>query len=635
MRFRVLCLFSLLCLLAPQAQAGPAIQAAASGDWAGARAAAARAGVLEGRVFYWLVCTQKGAQIVWRPADFANLSRFVAQSPGWPRLDEITLMAEKAMPPTLTGAEVVAWFAAHPPRTSAGMARYVDALIAAGDEDRARTVLRAWWGSALLSAQDQKTIYGRYARLLDAGAHVARLDALLFAGYDASARGLADWMGPGYRALADARIAVKRDKGGVDAAIARVPVALLADAGLRYERLRWRRKHDQNAGAIAILADPPPPAQIRNPKDWWTERHIMIRRLTEVGDYRAAYAIARDHGQGAHTVSFAQGEFLAGWLALRFMGDARAAFAHFETLYYGVKTPVSRARAAYWAGRAARDMGHAPVAEAWFKVAADVPMRFYGQLAAAELMANGAPAPDFSSPRVSRGDRARFQKDERYRAAGMLHAAGLDEAAAEFLTAFAQAQGGAAAYAYAAEAATKMGLAHVALSITKQAERQGLAMGDKAWPVLPPSHARRADRSLEPALVHAIIRQESMFNPKVVSHAGARGLMQLMPATARETAGRMGVRYSRGRLTSDPGYNISIGSAYLAQMMKRYGGAAPLAIAAYNAGPGNVDRWLATFGDPRKGEVGVIDWVELIPVYETRNYVQRVLENRQVYRARL
>jgi len=627
------------CLLAPaltRADGGQiALALAAKGAWAEARAASMRAAdPLGSRVFYWLICTQKGDVITWRPVDFTNLSAFVKASPGWPRLAEIVLMAEEAMPDSLARAEVLAWFGQHPPRTSRGMARYVDALLATGQGAKAREVLRTWWGSALLPPEDQKAIYARYGRHLDAGAHMARLDALLFAGYDQSALALANWMGPGYRALAEARVALARDKAEVNARIDRVPKALRGDAGLAYERLRWRRTRGLDDGAMAILANPPPADQIRNPAAWWKERHIMVRRLLERRNYRAAYALAKAHGQAPGSgLAFAEGEFLAGWLALRFLARPRAAFEHFERLYYGVSTPVSRSRGAYWAGRAARDMGAEPVAQAWFAVAADVPMRYYGQLAAAELAAaRGArAAPKFSVPEVTRAEAAHFVQDDRLRAARMLHTAGLNGPAGEFLLSFAKAQSGAAAHLYAADMAGQMGLPAVAIAITKQAERKGLAMGKKAWPVLRGARGGGVDR----ALIHAIIRQESAFNIRAISPAGARGLMQLMPATARETAGKVGLSYSVRRLTTDSAYNIALGTGYLAQMLRRYDGSVPLAAAAYNAGPGNVDKWLKTFGDPRAGAVGMIDWIELIPIAETRNYVQRVLENRHVYRARL
>jgi soluble lytic murein transglycosylase len=633
---RALCLLVYVLLALPVHAAERALELAAKGDWAAARAESVRAGdPLAGRVFYWLVCTEKTAQIVWQPRDFPNLARFARESAGWPRLAEITLAAEKAMPAALPGPEVIAWFDAHPPRTSAGMTRYVDALLAAGRQDKAKAVLRAWWGSALLPADDQKAIFARHGAYLDAAAHMARLDALLFAGYDTSALALADWMGPGYRALAEARIALARDRAGVDGALARVPTALRGDAGLAYERLRWRRKKGRDADAIAILANPPPAERITNPQAWWTERHILIRRLTERRDWATAYALASAHGQAPHTVPFADGEFLAGWLALRFLDRPDVAFAHFERLYYGVSTPVSRSRGAYWAGRAAQAMGHMPVAQEWYKTAADVPMRFYGQLAAAELAANGAPVPDFRTPRVSGEEAARFAADDRVRAARMLHKVGYSKAAEAFLQAFAADHPGAPAYTFAAQTAQGMGLPGAAVRITKSAEKRGLAMGANAWPALPTSQMRRAASDLEPALVHAVIRQESAFDLDARSHAGALGLMQLMPGTAREVAGKAGMPYDPGRLTRDAGYNIALGSRYLSQMLGRYDGTAPLAIAAYNGGPGRVDGWLRTFGDPRTGQIDMIDWMELIPVSETRDYVQRVLENRHVYRARL
>ena len=634
-RFRIF-MICLLVLLPSSSFGSETLNHVYNGNWAAARAASISAkDPLGSRVFYWLVCTKKSANIVWQPSDFYNLSQFVEQSKGWPHISKIVLMAEKAMPDTLSNEQVIEWFDKYPPRTSGGMDRYVSALIAYGDEKRAREVLRIWWGSSLLPSKDQKKMYAKYSKWLDNNAHTARMDSLLFAGYNQSAIALSQWMGGGYPLLVRARIILAKNKGGESDAIKRVPKNLQNNAGLMYERLRWRRKHNLDKGAVVILLNPPPIDKIQNPKDWWKERHIEIRRLTEKNDYKTAYRVAKDHGQKSG-VSFSQGEFLSGWLALRFLHDAPLAFNHFEKLYYGVSTPVSRARAAYWAGRASRDMGRDDIADKWFKVAADVPMRFYGQLAAAELASKeNKKMPDFSSPKVSQQDKNRFSADDRIKAAKMLHAAGLDKSAGDFLRAFADGSASASAYAYAADLALRMDLTYEAVAITKKAEKKGLAMGKKAWPVLRYSYSKKAYKSVDRALLHAIIRQESVFNPRAKSPSGAIGLMQVMPSTAKYTAKKYGIRYSKKALISDPSYNVAIGSRYLDYLLKRYDGSVPLAVAAYNAGPGNVDAWIKTFGDPRKSNIDSIDWIELIPVYETRNYVQRVLENRYVYKSLL
>lgn len=402
------------------------------------------------------------------------------------------------------------------------------------------------------------------------------------------------------------------------------------DPGLLYERLRWRRKNDLDAGAVEILRRMPSADKIHNLEDWWKERHIIIRRLSEKKDWKNAYALAAAHKQ-KEGLSFAQAEWLAGFLALRYLHQPARAYTHFDKLYRGVSSPISQARAAYWAGRASEGFKDKTISQRWYKIAAAKRTTFYGQMAAAELrMADSLP--HMALPTLTSDDKTRMESQELMRAAILLARAGLHKQAAQFFKAFTAKEDTPAAYYFAAHKAADLDLTNTALSIAKQATNKGMFLTAQSYPVIT---GNMRGVNLEWALVHSIIRQESMFDTAAQSPAGALGLMQLMPATAREVAGKAGLSYSHLRLTSDPSYNITLGSSYLGRLLKRYDGSYPLAIAAYNAGPGRVDQWIKTFGDPRIGQVSLIDWIELIPIYETRNYVQRVMEAVYIYRLRL
>jgi soluble lytic murein transglycosylase len=327
--------------------------------------------------------------------------------------------------------------------------------------------------------------------------------------------------------------------------------------------------------------------------------------------------------------AYAQAEWITGWLALRCMKKPTEGYERFVTLYHKVKTPISKARAAYWVGRAAQDMKQQDLAKSWYKKASTYQTVYYGQLARQKL-ALAERLPKASVPSLSSYDLGAYKKNEIVQAAQLFHKAGVRTTASAFIQAFVRAENSPKAYRYGAELAAKMGHYHDAVRIAKDATKKGLFLTAQAFPTL--EKVSRHTGLVERALVHALVRQESMFDYEAKSPAGARGLMQLMPATARETAKKQNVSYKKAWLTQKPAYNVRLGTAYMRQMLDRYDDSYPLAVAAYNAGPGRVDRWIANFGDPRKGEVGILDWIELIPVYETRNYVQRVMENLYVYR---
>ena len=580
---------------------------------------------LASKLYYWIEFTKKDKVDV-----YIHLAQFIRQNPEWPGISGMMKKAETQMPTSLSNMDVIAWFDDFTPQTATGLDRYIGALLESGQTIKAKDKLENWWASGTLSRDDQRHLYRKYKQHLSMDAHKRRFDTMLYKKNYSNARGIAQVLGTGYSELAEARIALAENKGGVNALINKVPQSLQGDAGLLYERLHWRRTHDNDVGAMQILHNMPPLSKVQNPEDWWLERHIIIRRLLEKRHWRSAYLLASKHQQ-QKGLPFAQAEWLSGWLALRFLNEPVKAYQHFDTLYRGVSSPISRARAAYWAGRASEGFDDKSISQTWYRIAAQMKTVFYGQTASEKLGIAGS-LPHMAPPKLTNYDHDRYEAKELMQAAIIFKEAGLNDEAARFMRAFAEHEKSAKAYYYAATKAADIGLTQEAVRISKKATNNGLFLTAQSYPLIT-NWLSNVD--LEWALVHGIIRQESMFDISAQSHVGASGLMQLMPGTAKEVSRRIGEKYSKTRLKTDPAYNIRLGSRYLADLVERYDGFYPMAIAAYNAGPSRVTQWIEMFGDPRKGEIDMLDWIELIPIYETRNYVQRVMEATYIYRLSL
>ena len=560
---------------------------------------------------------------------FQKITNFVYRRSDWPYLDKIKLEAEKNLNDNVPDVFVIEWFEKNKPITASGVDRYLHALKMRGKHKNVSGLLDQWWPEVNLTRDLQKEFFGRYNRYLSDKAHKKRLNTLLHKGDYANANAIANVLGEGYPKLVKAHKSLAQGGSDVNTLIAQVPKKLQLNESFRYERLKWRRKKDLNLGAIEILKSAPRSNAMYNPSAWWRERHIIARRLIEKKNYKEAYQIVSSHKQ-TEGFSFAQAEWLSGWLALRFVNEPWKAFEHFEKLYKNVKTPISKARGAYWAGRASDALKHPEISAQWYEVALSYPETFYGQLSLEKMNRKHASLTDKRTD-VDQGDRNAFYKMDMVRAAQWFQKAGMKRQASVFLLRLARKDKEISSYVLASELAQKMELKHISLKIAQELQREKNVTVVK---YLYPHIVEGLQRSggVEWALANAIIRQESRFDHKAVSSAGARGLMQLMPATAKEVAYKSRIKHQTSWLTSKPSHNITLGARYLEQMLQRFDGNYAMAAAAYNAGPRRVDQWVEIFGDPRKGEIDLIDWIELIPIYETRNYVQRVLEGVHVYR---
>ena len=595
----------------------------AAGAWDEALAVAAEAtSPLPGKIIQWLYVSGRGTG-----ASFAEIAGFVDANPHWPRVEAMAAAAERALADQDGGDDtVVDWFSRHPPRSGAGMARFATALAAHGRRADAVAWARQAWTAASLDIATERTLAREFGGELSAIDDAARAEWLLWRGLTGEAERMLPGLGDGERRLAVARIWLRDRRGGVDARIDAVPEELRADPRLVFERVRWRRRAGNADGAASLLLESP--AQSGPEWLWWQERQLLARNALGDGDPATAYDLARAHGQTSRA-RVSEAEWLAGWLALRHLADPQSAYLHFGREQAVVRTPVSLARAAYWAGRAAAAMGERAVAQSWYEEAARFPTTFYGQIAMAALPgADWIRMPPDPTPTLADADRV--AANELSLACILLAELDRAEHMRPFLDALFAAAEGAGEIQVVLRLAAVLGRRDASVSIAKIALRDGLVLPEAGWPLSPEAGQSRA---IETALVLAVIRQESEFDEGAISPAGARGLMQLMPATARSVAAAIRVRYEPGRLVGDAAYNVRLGTSHLAELVESFDGSYVLAIAAYNAGESRVRRWLRDFGDPREAGVDVIDWIERIPFSETRNYVQRVLENLAVYRA--
>jgi soluble lytic murein transglycosylase len=601
-----------------------AFQAAKKNDWRGAHRLARKAeDPLPAKALRWLNYRQPGNR-----ASFDEIATFLQTNPTWPSRDRLIRRAEEAMEISRIADPIaLKWFTLHRPLSGPGQIRLAEAMLRNGMHEDGQQWLRYAWTNNVFARRISKALYRRHRKILTKADHMARLDHMLWKGHRYSARRLYTLVPKSYRKLAEARESLMVRGPGVDSKIAAVPKEFLNNSGLAYERLRWRRRKSLDERARDILLQPPPNLGPR-PEKWWLERHIQTRGALREGKADLAYRLASEHGQLSGTFSYAQAEWLSGWIALRYLTDASTALGHFGNLYGLVKFPVSRARAAYWAGRANMALGNKKDGTKWYRAAAKHPSTYYGQLAT-EALGSEIRWRMPKQPSPSTAANRRFNDRELVRLSRMLLELKQEEHLRPIILHLTRTATSPDGRLQAARLSQGLGQSTLAVRAAKLALRSNTLLPRIGYPVL----SDPAPMSIEPALAHAVARQESEFNPTAVSHASARGLMQLLPRTARKVAKSLRLRYRQDRLF-DPRYNMRLGAAYLGQLIKAYRGSYIMALAAYNAGPKRVNRWRRQNGDPRRGDIDPIDWVEAISISETRNYVQRVMENLQVYRWR-
>jgi soluble lytic murein transglycosylase len=563
--------------------------------------------------------------------DFSRYAAFIAANPSWPGIGFLRRRAEAALwQKEIAPRTVIEFFRGTPPHTAKGQFALARALLAEGDRAGAQAAVRAAWHKDGFSADVEAQALQTFAGLISAADDKARMDERLDVDDDDAGLRAAQRLGPVELAIAKARAAVINKSSKARALLEAVPVAARHDPGYMLSRIQWLRRSDKITEAARwMLAAPHEAERLGDVDQWWIERRLIARKLLDLGDAKAAYAVATDAAPPVSENYRAEQQFTAGWIALRFMREPSVALAHFARTAEGITNPITLARAYYWQGRAAEALGRGQDARAYYEVAARYPTAYYGQLARARLGVGGVMLRSLPEPP------AEERHLEIARAFEILYAVDERDLAAAMAVEFADKTTDVAALATVAEITSRHNDARATLLIGKTALGHGLPFERYAFPDFGVPNYQQIGPEVERCVVYSIVRQESAFNPKVVSSANAIGLMQVTPEAGRDTAKRFKVSFDRRRLMADVAYNAQLGTAELGNDIAAWRGSYVLAFVAYNAGPRRAREWIEQYGDPRNPKVDPIDWIERIPISETRNYVQRVIENMQVYRARL
>ncbi len=564
-----------------------------------------------------------------RLAGFSRIETFLNKNPQWPNADWLRARAEQAMyADNIPPGKINRWFEANQPVSPNGHMIVARQLLAAGKQAEAAAIISRIWRQEDLGAWTEGAIQKDFTDLLTAADHRWRSDRLFYKEKYPASLAAAAKAGKDYIAFANARVLVAR---GADPSKAgeKIDVKLRHDPTWHFARITNLRKAQKyEEAAKLLLAAPGDPGKLVDANEWWEERRITARKRLDSGDAETAYTLVANHGATAGE-TYISAEFHAGWIALRFLEKPEEALAHFANAAEAATTPMSRSRAFYWQARAA-ERGPGPGdADRLYALAAQYSSSYYGQLAMARLGRKEIPIR--TAVKVAAGQ-------ERLPAIGVvevLEALGEGDLSMPLVAGMGRTLDDASQLAALAAVLGKSKNARATLVAGKLASQRGLELDDIAFPVYGiPEFSALANSAAKP-VVYAIARQESMFQSNVVSHAGAKGLMQMLTSTAARTAKNKKVPFDANRLLADPAFNAQLGAAHLGELMDEHPGSLMMVFAAYNAGGHRVKQWIAAYGDPRKPGVDPIDWVERIPFTETRNYVQRVAENLAVYRALL
>jgi soluble lytic murein transglycosylase len=555
---------------------------------------------------------------------------FLAANPSWPSQTFLRRRAEAALWDDHRDDDtVLGYFQNEKPLSAKGKFALAQALIAHGDRSGAERHVRDAWRNDSISGDVETTALDLFGPFITPGDHKARMDLMLYGSDTDAALRAAKRLGAAQMALARARIGVTKKAGNAKALLDAVPSELHSDPGYMFARIQQLRRDERFAEAAQLMiAAPRDPARLHNLDEWWIERRLLSRKMLDVGEHRSAYLIARDAALPARDIYKTEQEFTAGWIALRFLKDPATAAQHFARIGVGSVNPTALARAGYWQGRAAEAAGRSAEARQAYASAAEQSTSYYGQLARAKL---GMPQLDINGAPGARG--RGVERLEIVRAVALLYALDEREIAIPIFGDIGE-NGDPDAALGLGELASRNADARAMLLVGKAALNRGLPFDHYAYPTVGIPAFPTVGPEVERSVVYAIARQESAFNQAVVSPANAYGLMQVTPDAGRYVTKKYGATFDLAKLKSDPVYNASIGAAELGGLLDDYRGSYIMTFAGYNAGRGSVRKWVERYGDPRAPKVDAVDWVESIPFAETRNYVQRIMENLQVYRAR-
>ena len=565
---------------------------------------------------------------------FQRYAAFVEANPSWPHAPLFRRRAENALwNDGVDDRTVRAFFAKQQPATAKGRYMLARTLLAQGDRDGAAALVRYAWRYDDASAEVEKRVFEMFGGMLTAADHKIRMERRFYANDVAAGLRAAERLGGDDLAIGRARAAVLRMAGNAKALLDAVPASARGQPGYIFSYVQWLRQSNkaEEAGKM-ILNVPKNPEALVDLDQWWQERRLLVRKLLDERDAQAAYLVAREAAPPMRGFYRVDAHFTAGWVALRFMHDPKTAAEHFAHIAEGTENPHALARGGYWQGRAAEAMGQQAQAKTFYEAAAQHTATYYGQLARARLGLRdlGLRGPPVFTPQ----EQNVLSNLEVVRAAEILYALDERDMLASIYAELGESATDVAGMAVLGELAGRHGDGRAMLLLGESAYARVLPLDYYAYPIVGLPDYQPIAPPIDPAVAYSIARQESHFNQKVVSSAHAMGLMQVTPAAGIDTAAKFKVTYNRDRLLKDPVYNMQMGAAELSNLFTGYNGSYILTFAGYNAGRGRVRQWIAAYGDPRDPKIDPVDWVERIPLSETRNYVARIMENLQVYRAR-
>jgi len=565
-------------------------------------------------------------------ASFYDYMAFIKLNENYPRINRIKYLAEhKLSTNKISPKKIINWFNSSEPLSGFGKLILGESYILTGNVEKGISLIKEGWITADLNRSNMKFFRKKYKKYLNAKDYIKRADYLAWENKYWDLKRMLRYLPKDYELLYTARQILMSKSYGVDQAIKNVPYKLRNDAGLNYDRLKWRRKRGRVDDSLEIIFKVPNNKKyLVRPDKWWKERAIMARALIYKKRYELAYKVSSKHSLDKGP-EFAEAEWISGWIALSFLNDPILAIDHFNNFYQNVGYPISLSRGAYWLGRSYEKIGNKDQSIKWYKEASKYLTTYYGQLAHLKIKPNE----NFElveQQKITAEYRNYFYKKELVKIILLLDELNKDKYTKNILKHLANDDISSGSEILAAELSTNISRYDFAIQISKQASYEKRFHNDFNYPIISTPKYINGRKIPEAAFILSIIRQESEFDMSANSHAGAQGLMQLMPYTAKLVSKQAKLPYSKSRLTRDPEYNISLGSHYIAGLILEYDGAYPFAIAAYNAGPKRVKYWKKINKNPQKKQINYVDWVELIKFKETRNYVQRVLENYNVYR---
>jgi len=565
-------------------------------------------------------------------ASFNDYLIFINSNPNYPRINRLRYLAEhKINIRTNSPLRIIKWFNNEEPLSDFGKIKLGEIYLLQGNTEKGTALIKEGWIKAKLSKSDLKYLRKKYKKIITVSDNIKRADWHAWEGKNWDVQRMLRYLPADETALYRARQLLMSKSYGVDNAIAKVPEKFKNDIGLKYDRLKWRRRRGRLDSSLEILFDVPnDPVKLIRPEKWWKERAILTRSLIYKKKYALAYKVASNSSLNNGS-EYAESEWLSGWIALTFLDDAHMALQHFRNFYNNVSYPISLSRGAYWIARTYKALKNNEKSKEWFLKASEFMNTYYGQLAFSEINPDDFFILD-DLPKISKEYKKTFNNNPLIKIIKLLHELDKTKYSKDFIKHLASLNVDKGSEILAAELAIEINRYDYAIQISKQASYEKRFYNKLNYPIIKTPPVVNNKKMPKPELVLAVIRQESEFDTKANSYAGARGMMQLMTYTAKLVSKQAKLPYSKSRLKSDPDYNIKLGSYYLASLLEIYEGSYPFALAAYNAGPKRVKYWKKINGNPQNDKISYVDWIELIKFKETRNYVQRVLENVNVYR---